>query len=73
MAAKFDLSHDLDAAHLGALLKGIVRLHIVKDSSLTKSLLQAAAFDGSSMAPALQTAVMAAFQAIICAAAKEAW
>ncbi|KAA0170601.1 hypothetical protein FNF28_01363 [Cafeteria roenbergensis] len=73
MAARFDLSHDLDAAHLGALLKGIVRMHVIKDSSVTPALLQEAAFDGSGMPPALQAAVMAAFEAVLCAAAKEAW
>jgi len=71
--AKFNLASDLDEAHLGILLKGVVRRHVLKDTAISGAALQAAAFEASAAPPARQGATIAAFQTVLCAAAKEDW
>ena len=71
--ARFDLTSDLDEAHLSVLLKGIVRRHVLKDAAISAAALCDAAFEASDVPAARRDATVAAFQTVICAAAKGDW
>jgi hypothetical protein len=70
---KFDLANDLDERSFVGLLKALVRLHVLQDTTISTKDIQEAVFASSAMTPAAQQSLLTAAATIVCAASREGW